>query len=213
MSFSAYGHHVRNPTLPYRHRVSALRSCVQLYRPLGFEATLSFLRQLAGPFERDGTALLRALDALAASRAGWHAELRRYAAARRVAKARGQRSPHPREPNPNQGPRCWYGAPRRGALHALAFWQCRRLPALLATGDPIAAEIDAYVTACLLAEGDLTLVDHHALVAACDTLRQRIHEGRNADPKLFQSARQLPLLAHFVHVAANAPVDGLAGST
>jgi hypothetical protein len=37
----------------------------------GFHATLGFLQELAGPFERDETALLRALDAVTASRAGW----------------------------------------------------------------------------------------------------------------------------------------------
>jgi hypothetical protein len=127
VSFSVFARHVRNAALPYRHRVSALRSCVQLYRPIGFHATLSFPQKVAGPFERDETALLRALDAITASRAGWHAELRQYAADRRVAKRAGQRSPHPHHPNPNKGPRCWYGAPRQAALHALTFWRGKRL--------------------------------------------------------------------------------------
>ncbi|MFI6761941.1 hypothetical protein ACIBF5_22645 [Micromonospora sp. NPDC050417] len=211
MSFSAYAHHVRNPALPHRRRVSALRSCVQLYRPLGFEVTLSFLREVAGPFERDETALLRALDALAESRAGWHAELRRYAAVRRPAKRLGQRSPNPHDRNPNQGPCCWYGAPRQGALHALAFWQRDRLPTLLATDDPIAARINAYVMARLSVEGVLTPADRHGLAAACDTLRQRIHEGGNADHELFQRTRQLLQLAHFIQ-AADVSVDGVHAS-
>jgi hypothetical protein len=79
VSFGTYARHVRNPELPYRRRVSALRSCVQLYRPIGFHATLSFLEEIAGPFQRDEMALLRALDALVASRAAWHAEQRDYA--------------------------------------------------------------------------------------------------------------------------------------
>ncbi|MFI7578244.1 hypothetical protein [Micromonospora sp. NPDC049497] len=111
---------------------------MQLYRPIGFHATLSFLRVLAGPFERDEAALLRALDALSASRAGWHSELHEYAAERRAAKHMGRRSPHPNDPNPNQGPRCWYGAPQQAALHALRIWRHERLPALLAWHDPIA---------------------------------------------------------------------------
>ncbi|MET9301691.1 hypothetical protein ABZX66_20445 [Micromonospora aurantiaca] len=58
MSFSAFARRVRDPALPHQRRVSALRSCVQLYRPVGFEATLSFLEEVAGPFRRDEAALL-----------------------------------------------------------------------------------------------------------------------------------------------------------
>ncbi|MFG3422558.1 hypothetical protein ACIBTZ_24760 [Micromonospora sp. NPDC049460] len=43
MSFGAYARQVRDPALPHRRRVSALWSCVQLYRPIGLHATLSFL--------------------------------------------------------------------------------------------------------------------------------------------------------------------------
>lgn len=74
MSFSAYARKVRDPALPFRRRVSALRSCVQLYRPIGFHATLSFLQELAGPYQREEEALHRALDALTASRALRRAE-------------------------------------------------------------------------------------------------------------------------------------------
>jgi hypothetical protein len=111
VSFGTYVRRVRNTELPYRHRVIALRSCVQMYRPIGFHATLSFLEEIAGPFDRDEAALLRALDALMASRASWHADLRDYAAERKLAKRRGQRSPRPTDPNPNGFPRRWYGAP------------------------------------------------------------------------------------------------------
>ncbi|MFB9234065.1 hypothetical protein ACFFWC_00715 [Plantactinospora siamensis] len=174
MSFSAYARHVRNPALPHRRRVSALRSCVQLYRPIGFHATLSFLRVVAGPFERDEAALLRALDALSASRAGWHAELREYAVQRRAAKRRGERSPRPNDPNPNRGPGCWYGAPQQAAVHALAFWRRRRLPALLVWPDPIASQLDSCVTACLAAGGSLTPAQRQALAGAVGALRRRI---------------------------------------
>jgi hypothetical protein len=121
VSFSAYARHVRDSALPHRRRVSALRSCVQLYRTIGFHATLSFLSAVAEPFDHDEAALLRALDALSSSRTGWHTELREYAEERRAAKRQGQRRPDPNEPNPIRGPRCWYGAPRQAALHALTF--------------------------------------------------------------------------------------------
>jgi hypothetical protein len=68
VSFGNYARQVRDATLPHGRRVSALRSCVQLYRPIGFHATFSFLAQVAGPYDCDEAALLRALDALVASR-------------------------------------------------------------------------------------------------------------------------------------------------
>ncbi|NUR92574.1 MAG: hypothetical protein HOY71_51595, partial [Nonomuraea sp.] len=89
MSFGNFARQVRDPALPHRHRVAALRSCVQLYRPIGFEATLSFLRAEAGPFRTDEAALLRALAVLEGSRAAWQDAKRTYAAARREAKRRG----------------------------------------------------------------------------------------------------------------------------
>jgi hypothetical protein len=82
VSFGTYARKVRDATLPYRRRVSAFRSCVQLYQPIGFDASLSFLEEIAGPFQRDEASLLRALDALTASREDWQAEVREYAAMR-----------------------------------------------------------------------------------------------------------------------------------
>ncbi len=48
VSFSVFARKVRDTRLPYGRRVSALRSCVQMYRPIGFHASLSFLEELAG---------------------------------------------------------------------------------------------------------------------------------------------------------------------
>ncbi|GGM83698.1 hypothetical protein GCM10012275_62900 [Longimycelium tulufanense] len=80
-------------------------------------ATLTLLQQKAGPFQRDEAALLRAVDMLEASRAAWHVELRAYAAARREAKQRGQRAPHPTKANPYT-PTRWYGTLEPSARHA-----------------------------------------------------------------------------------------------
>lgn len=52
----------------YGRRINALAGCVQLYRPLGYQVTFGYLNHIAGPFRRDVAALLRALDALTASR-------------------------------------------------------------------------------------------------------------------------------------------------
>ncbi|MEV0805941.1 hypothetical protein [Micromonospora sp. NPDC050200] len=132
MSFSAYARTVRDVSLPHRRRVSALRSCVQLYRPLGFHATLSYLGEIAGPYDRDEAALLRALDALVASRRAWQADVRAYAEIRRQAKRRGRRSPRPVERNPNNGPDHWYGAPAGSSPFSE-----RRLATTGGSNDPV----------------------------------------------------------------------------
>ncbi|GGP13104.1 hypothetical protein LDL08_32755 [Nonomuraea glycinis] len=150
MSFGTFARQVRDPALPHRWRVSAFRSCVQLYRPIGFEATLSFVESRAGRFQRDEAALLRALDLVEAGRAAWHAELQTYAARRREAKKRGRRSPRAEEANPNiQARWYWYGAPREAALHALWFWRRKRLPDLMPSTDPVLLEISACVNEIL----------------------------------------------------------------
>lgn len=208
MSFSAYARHVRNSALPHRRRLSALRSCVQLYRPIGFHATLGFLEVVAGPFERDEVALLRALDALSASRAGWHAEIRDYAAERRAAKRRGRRSPRPNDPNPHRGPRCWYGAPQQAAVYALTFWRHERLPTLLAWPDPIASQLDSCVTACLATGGPLTPAQRQQLAGTVDTLRHRIQAGLwDDDQAAYFRTRDLLTVARYAQTAADAAQD------
>ncbi|MEU4645454.1 hypothetical protein [Micromonospora sp. NPDC023814] len=205
MSFSAYARRVRDPALPHRRRVSALRSCVQLYRPIGFHATLSFLEEQAGSFQRDEAALLRALDALVASRLARRAELRRYAAARSAAKRRGRRSPGPDEPNPHHLRGYWYGAPGSAALHALRFWQRERRPALLPSLDPIEVRVDSCVSACLAAGGPLTPAQRQLLATAVDALDERIRpEVWRDDPAAYFRARDLLQVTRFVEIAAEA---------
>ncbi|MGS2613886.1 hypothetical protein ACVCAH_05035 [Micromonospora sp. LZ34] len=174
MSFSAYARKVRDPSLPYGRRVSALRSCVQLYRPIGFHATLSFLKEIAGGYDRDEAALLRALDALMASRAGWHADVRAYAATRRQAKRRGQRSPRPGERNPSNVPEHWYGAPDQAALHALKFWRRERPAKLLSERDPVAEMIRGCLDAALASNGSLSPDQRRTLADSAAELRRRV---------------------------------------
>lgn len=150
MGFTNFARKVRDTSLPYGHRVVSLRSCVQLYRPLGFEATVSYLAHRAGPFREDENALLRALGVIEASRAAWQAELRVYAAERVEAKRRGSRTPGARARNPNQ-PEHWYGARREAALHAVAHWRVR----LRDTGlhDELGRTVDRCAADCLEAGG------------------------------------------------------------
>ncbi|MET8529410.1 hypothetical protein [Micromonospora sp. NPDC005172] len=204
MSFGTYARHVRNPELPYRRRVSALRSCVQMYRPIGFHATLSFLEEIAGPLQRDESALLRALDALVASRAGWHADLRDYAAERRLAKRRGQRSPRPTDPNPNGSPRCWYGAPGPAALHAVRYWQRHEAPTLLAEPDSTTLELAACVGVSLEAGGALRPAQREMLSASVEALRQRVGpETWRDDPRAYYRASNLLTVARHLETAAD----------
>ncbi|MEV4641817.1 hypothetical protein AB0J80_31180 [Actinoplanes sp. NPDC049548] len=120
MSFGTYARKVRDRSLPYGRRVNALAGCVQLYRPIGYLATFAYLEHLAGPLRRDEYALLRAVDALATSRAVWLKELDAYAARRQAAKRAGRRSTRPSELNPSR-PACWYGDSRRAAVFTLGF--------------------------------------------------------------------------------------------
>lgn len=214
MSFGTYARRVRNAELPYRHRVSALRSCVQLYRPIGFHATLSFLEEIAGPFDRDEAALLRALDALVASRAGWHADLREYAAERKLAKRRGQRSPHPTEPNPNGFPRWWYGAPGPAALHAVRYWRQHEAPGLLAEPDPTTLDLAACVTASLAAGGSLLPAEREMLSATVEALRQRMgSETWRDDWQAYYRAFDLLKVARHLEMAADAAPASVASAT
>ncbi|MFC7591686.1 hypothetical protein ACFQYP_54280 [Nonomuraea antimicrobica] len=178
VSFANFALRVRNPALPYRWRVSAFRSCVQLYRPLGFEATLSFLEFQAGRFQRDEAALLQALDVIEASRAAWHAELHAYATRRQEAKMQGQRSPRAEEPNPNLQARWyWYGNPRKAALHALRFWRRQRFPHLLPSTDPVLLEISKCVSEFLDSGAVFTEAQRDLLGALVSEIEQRLHSG------------------------------------
>jgi hypothetical protein len=206
VSFGTYARNVRDATLPYGRRVSALGSCVQLYRPIGFQASLSFLEEIAGPFQRDEASLLRALDALTASRTAWKSEVRAYAEMRRQAKLRGQRSPRPQDPNPYRGPRHWYGAAREAALHALRFWRRRRLPALLTPPDELAERLNSCVVASLDSAGRLTPEQRQMLTDCVAELRRRQGDPGlfTSDPVAYQRLRDLLTVARFVEIAADA---------
>ena len=203
MSFGAFSNHVRNAALPHQRRVSALRSCVQLYRPIGFNATLSFLEKLAGPFQGDEQALIRAHEQLTTSRTLWHEHLASYADQRRTAKRLGHRKPRKTEVNPNLGPSIWYGAPREAALHALSYWRRSRLPELLVWKDPGAQEIDSAVSAYLTNGGLFVADQHQQLESAVQQIKSRIRDGLYAqDQAAYFRGRDLLHLAGFVSTAS-----------
>ena len=187
---------VRNAGLPHGRRVSGLHSCVQRYHPLGFLATLSFLEQLAGPYRSDGTALLRAVDHLTESRELWKGAVADYAAHRRQAKARGERTPRPQDPNPSHAPDQWYGASRQAARHALAFRQDRAL--LPPPADDVATDVLTLVTATL-SEPHLTDDQRSLLADLTAELRRRIRTTRGTN---LTHATELHRLTRFITLAA-----------
>jgi hypothetical protein len=135
--------------MPYGRRINALAGCVQLYRPIGYLATFSYLEHVSGHFRRDEVALVRALGALSSSRELWLVELSAYADQRREAKRLGRRSPQATELSPNS-PACWYGDPRNAAIFALRFLLRKRGRTAMAD-----AHVVRLASACVEAGGVL----------------------------------------------------------
>ncbi|MEU7790778.1 hypothetical protein [Amycolatopsis sp. NPDC049159] len=133
MGFGERARRVRDGRLAHGRRVAALCSCVGLYHPIGHRATLSFLAELAGPYQRHERALLRALEALEASRAVWRAEVTAYVASRVQEKRLGRRPPPPGDPPRSRMSGHWYASTpelsRRAAVHALKLWDLEPSPA------------------------------------------------------------------------------------
>ncbi|NUO58104.1 MAG: hypothetical protein HOV78_15655 [Hamadaea sp.] len=188
MSFGTYARKVADPDLPWNRRLTALGSCVQLYRPIGYQATFAYLRQVAGPIRRDEAALLQALDALSRSRSLWLADVAAYAARRRVAKRSGQRAPHPAEPNPSW-PAKWYGDVRGGALVAVERWRHRAG----CQADEHGRQVLAIAGAFVIADGHLSPAQVAALreLRAPLQVRLRASAWPNHQPREFDLARQL----------------------
>ncbi|MEU7526307.1 hypothetical protein AB0A74_11265 [Saccharothrix sp. NPDC042600] len=161
MSFGNWARRARDETLPLSHRASALRSCVNLYAPIGFRETLSLLRARAGLFEHDGTALLRALDELETSRNAWLVELDAYADRRRAEKRRGKRVPSDGRPRAR-----WHVARREAALHALRLAVAGRWPDGPET-DHVRRCVEACVEGRLEAEERRLLEDSAARLKEC----------------------------------------------
>jgi hypothetical protein len=207
VGFGVYVRAVRDPSLPYGHRVVALAGCVQMYRPIGFHATFSFLEHRAGPIRRDEAALVGALDELVTSRALWKEHVDAYAARRREAKRRGQRHAGADETNP-AWPTHWYGDRRGGALHAIWFTLMSRHGKAVAR--LVAPEVLALAATCLDTEGNLDAAGRRRL----GDLRVAFEQDRrsaswsNVNWPIFTRARDsLRVFRYIEHVlpAATAP--------
>jgi hypothetical protein len=127
VGFSGQARRVRDGHLAHGQRVAALCSCVRLYHPIGHRATLSFLAELAGPYQRHERALLGALEALEASRAVWRVEASAYVNSRVRQKRLGERVPSHGDPPSSRMGGHWYAVvpdvSRRAAVHALKLWE------------------------------------------------------------------------------------------
>jgi hypothetical protein len=199
VSFGTYARKVRDAALPFGRRVSALRSCVQLYGPIGFNNSLSFLEEIAGRYQSDEAALLRALDALVASRAQWHVVLEAYAQTRRAAKLRGQRSPRPDDPNPNRLDR-WHGDARRAALHIVRK-ELAELAARVGREGPSSEEmaLRELVSSIDPAQGQLSPDQRDLLSAVTASLHTRLSpELSHDDQAAYVYVRRLLRLAELL---------------
>ncbi|WP_412738348.1 hypothetical protein [Krasilnikovia sp. MM14-A1259] len=170
MSFGTYARKVTVGSLSYGRRINALAGCVQLYRPLGYLATFSYLNQVAGPFRRDEAALLRALEMLTVSRELWLAEVDAYATRRKEAKRIGWRTPRSSDTNPSL-PTCWYGDSRRAATFTLGY--LLRKPDRIIYAD---ADVIRLAWSVLEAPGDGNRVPPEQL----SVLRKRLERLREA---------------------------------
>lgn len=191
MSFARSVRTALDVSLPLNQRVNALKLCIRRYRPIGFDATLSFLESMAGDFAADPEALPRAVDLLCVSYRAWQAELRAYGVMRRRVKVLGQRVPHPREPNPNR-PSHWYGAPREAALHAVWFWYSKGA----------SADVDMHaLVAALVHRGRFTAVQREMFDEVHASLKERYAavDGLR-DLQTFSELHELLLVARQVEI-------------
>lgn len=202
MSFGTYARKVRDADQPFGRRVWALRSCVQLYGPIGFNNSLSFLEEVAGRFRTDEVALLRALDALVASRAQWHVAVAAYAQGRREAKQRGERSPRPADFNPNHVDR-WYGDVQRAALHVMRNEQAefRRLGGAVGP-QGLEAAMSELLDASLTAEGQLSADQSIALNEVVASLQARLTQDLyREDAPAYSYCQRLLRIANLMKAA------------
>lgn len=175
---------------------------MQLYGPIGFNNSLSFLEEIAGRYQSDEAALLRALDALVASRAQWHVVVQAYAQMRRLDKLRGERSPRQDEFNPNHLDR-WYGDARRAALHVMRKEQAElgRLAQAVGPGS-VEATLNELLNASLRARGHLSSDRRAVLRAVTASVNGRLTPDLYRDDQVaYFYARRLLRLTRLMDTA------------
>jgi hypothetical protein len=170
MSFGTYARTVRDERRPTGVRYLALRSAVELYRPLGFDATWTYVIGHTDARQETTDNLLRALEVLETSRAAWLRELAGYTERRRAEKRLGY-LPRQDEVRYRFGFR-WPGPGAHGATWytVAALWDEQRRSALPAglPGDwtSLAADVAACVESYLSAP-DRPFVEDARLLRIC----------------------------------------------
>jgi hypothetical protein len=206
VSFSNHARRVRDASLPFGKRVSSLRSCVERYQPLGWHATLSFLEEVAGPYQHDEDALLRALDVLSRSRSSRSVAQQEYAERRQREKRGGRRNPREDDPDPTTSRR-WFGDhARAAALHALrrASGPAGRRRTGRASSAPDDHGLTALVDACLAAGGALSPEQRRQVTEIVAGLHVRLSPpAYDTDPDDYRAALTTRRIAGLLMTAAD----------
>ncbi|MGV4982484.1 hypothetical protein ACVB8X_04675 [Streptomyces sp. NRAIS4] len=238
MGFGTYARRVRDERLPLPRRYTALRCAVGQYCPLGFNATWAYLAAMACPSPdlcRDPAAMIRALDTLEAGRAVRLAQVRAFAARRRVEKAAGRRTPRSADTALLAGP-YWPGASapeRLGLIAAVANrhadfkrfpppdesrhhgrqathhdGQAGRLADQAARLAGLHARLDACATAYLTGLGRMDRPARKALADCLDGIRALLRPGHAPlNSHLLVWQRFAVLLAYAADMSGGAPPE------
>jgi hypothetical protein len=102
VSFGVSARRVRDASRPFDQRVRWLRSCVRQTCMGTFHETLRQLEAVAGRFQYNEQALLRAVDVLADARRRRDVAHQEYAARRRIEKRAGRRRAAEDDPDPGR---------------------------------------------------------------------------------------------------------------
>lgn len=207
MSFNREVARARDRSLPYGERVLSFAHSLDIYAPLGFQATWAFLERLEGNLRRDEDALSRALDRLEHSRRLCLAEEHAYDEYRRWQKRHTVSVRPPRELTPGDLMR-WHAAPVEGATFYLQWWWRTRRPGP-AEDDLTRAVSDLVVS--FLMQGTLDVDQQCAVRAYRAELATRTRRAAAASG--FQShATYIPArsLCHHLLLAHGQIVDGAA---
>lgn len=168
MSFGTQARKVRDPSLPYGRRVQALGSCVQLYRPIGFNATWTYLgSQVLGAYRGDPRVLVGYLDVIERSRSIRLVKDAEYAAQRRQEKAWF---------DSRLRAKLWHGDEAAGAQAALQTWRRRMRPQGPFPADPELVALLTLVDANLEAPAPHTLAHRQEVRDCIARLRRRERE-------------------------------------
>lgn len=201
--FGREAQRARDASLPLAHRVGALTSCIEFARPIGFNATWSYLEAATGLSRREPEFVAQAIELLHLERTKHLALEQHYAGLRRGQKAAGLRFPPRCDASP-RSPARWHGDERKGARHALKF--SRHASNELA-GHPLGLLAHSAATDALHGDepGDL-----EALERALSWARRQTHVvGWESDPEEYRVAADVQrLLGQVYLLTRGAPAVG-----